>query len=55
MLNISTGPDLIEILDNSGMPYVSIPEKENTTNIMVSEGSAVSSVVHEMDHVLIPH
>ena len=53
-LNIQTGPDLIEILDKTGNPYIVIPEKENTTNIMVTEGSVVSSVVHEIDKVLIP-
>jgi len=53
ILNIRTGPDIIEILDNTGNPYVLIPEKENSTNIMISERSMVSSVVHEIDKVLI--
>lgn len=53
ILNIRTGPDIIEILDHTGNPYVLIPEKENSTNIMVSERSTVSSVVHEIDKVLI--
>lgn len=52
-LNIQTGPDIIEILDNTGNPYVFIPEKDSITNIMVSERSTVSSVVHEIDKVLI--
>ena len=53
ILNIRTGPDIIEILDNTGNPYVFIPENENSTNVMVSERSTVSSVVHEIDQVLI--
>ncbi|MCF8224910.1 MAG: fasciclin domain-containing protein [Bacteroidales bacterium] len=53
ILNIRTGPDIIEVLDENGDPYVSIQEQENTTNIMVSERSEVSSVVHEIDQVLI--
>jgi hypothetical protein len=53
MLNIQTGPDLIEILDNAGDPYIIIPENENSTNIMVSEWSRVTSVVHEIDRVLV--
>ena len=52
-LNVQTSPDLIEILDKAGNPYIVIPENEKTTNIMVTQGSAVSSVVHEIDKVLI--
>ena len=52
-LNIKTGPDIIEILDDTGNPYVSIPEQEYVTNVMVTERSTVSSVVHEIDKVLI--
>jgi hypothetical protein len=55
LLNIQTGPDYIEILDDSGNPYVLVQEKENSNNIMASERSAVSGVVHEIDHVLIPY
>jgi uncharacterized surface protein with fasciclin (FAS1) repeats len=53
ILDIRTGPDIIEILDNSGNPYVVIPENGSSTNIMVSERSEVSSVVHEIDQVLL--
>lgn len=52
-LNIRTGPDVIEILDDTGNPYVVIPEKDSITNITVSERSTVSSVVHEIDKMLI--
>ncbi|MGW8313964.1 MAG: fasciclin domain-containing protein [Bacteroidales bacterium] len=52
-LNIRTGPDLIEILDQTGNPYVIIPEQEETTNIMVTERSSITSVVHEIDQVLL--
>lgn len=52
-LDIRTSPDVIEILGNNGMPYVTIPEKEGHTNIMVASGSAIQSVVHEIDKVLI--
>jgi uncharacterized surface protein with fasciclin (FAS1) repeats len=54
-LQIRTGPDLIEILDETGTPYVVIPENESSTNIMASERSTVSSVVHEIDRVLTVH
>ncbi|MFC2089627.1 fasciclin domain-containing protein [Bacteroidota bacterium] len=53
MLNIRTSPDVIEILDNNGDTYLFIPEQENSTNIMVSDRSEVTSVVHEIDKVLI--
>ncbi len=52
-LNIRTGPDLIEILDQTGNPYVQIPEQEEATNIMVTERSTITSVVHEIDQVLL--
>ena len=52
-LNIRTGPDLIEILDNTGNPYISIPERENMTNIIGSNGSQATSVIHQIDKVLI--
>jgi uncharacterized surface protein with fasciclin (FAS1) repeats len=52
-LNIRTSPDMIEILNREGSTYVSIPEKEGVTNIMVSQGSVVTSVVHEIDQVLV--
>lgn len=52
-INIRTGPDMIEILDNSDIPIVSIPEKEDHTNIMVANGAVITSVVHEIDQVLI--
>ncbi len=53
-LDIQTGPDVIEILDETGNPYVIIPEDEETTNIMVSENSRVFLTVHVIDKVLIP-
>ena len=53
-LDIRTGPDLIEILDNNGDTHVMVREEENTTNIMVSERSEVTSVAHEIDQVLFP-
>jgi uncharacterized surface protein with fasciclin (FAS1) repeats len=52
-LNIRTGPDIIEILDINGNPYLSLPEKEGSTNIMVTQGSKVTSVIHEIDKVLV--
>jgi hypothetical protein len=55
ILDIQTGPDVIQVLDKAGNPYVAIQEQENTTNIMVSEVSTVSAVVHEIDKVLIPN
>lgn len=54
ILDIRTDPDMIEILDSAGNTYISIPEQENSTNIMVSVSSKVTSVVHEIDKVLIP-
>jgi uncharacterized surface protein with fasciclin (FAS1) repeats len=53
MLNVRTGPDVIEIPDKTGNPYVVISEKEAYTNIMISEHTTVSAVVHEIDKVLI--
>ncbi len=53
-LTVQTGPDVIEILDKKGDSYLRIPEKENRTNIMISAGAAVSTVVHEIDKVLVP-
>ncbi len=52
-LNIHTGPDIIEIADEKGNIYVSIPEEDNTTNIMISNESAVYSVIHKIDKVLL--
>ncbi len=52
-LNIQTGPDIIDILDKNGKPYLRIQERKNVTNIMISERDAVSTVVHEIDKVLI--
>lgn len=54
VLDVRPGPDIIEILDHDGNPRVIIQENENTTNIMVSERSEVTSVVHEIDQVLLP-
>jgi uncharacterized surface protein with fasciclin (FAS1) repeats len=53
-LDIRTGRDLIEILDSTGDPFVRIREDGLRTNIMVSERSVISSVVHEIDLVLPP-
>lgn len=52
-LHVRTGPDFIEILDKGGNSYIYIPEEEHRTNIMVAERSAISSVVHEIDSVLL--
>lgn len=52
-LQVRTGPDFIEILDSTGTPYIYIPEEDHRTNIMVAERSAISSVVHEIDGVLL--
>lgn len=52
-MKIRTSPDLIEILDQTDSPYVSIPEMEGITNIMVTERSAITSVVHGIDQVLL--
>jgi len=54
-LDIKTGRDIIEIFDIEGNPYVSIPENKENTNIMVTENSRVSSVVHTINEVLIPY
>ncbi len=51
-MNIRPGPDIIEILDAEGNPYVSIPEAEMVTNIMAGEYIFIS-VIHEIDTVLI--
>ncbi|MBN1821876.1 MAG: fasciclin domain-containing protein [Prolixibacteraceae bacterium] len=53
LLSVFTGPDIIKILDNYGNPYISIPEKENSTNIMISEDSEINSVIHEINDVLV--
>lgn len=52
-LDIQTGPDIIEVLDKNGDPYVTVQEEEEVNNIMVTESSTVSSLVHEIDKVLI--
>jgi hypothetical protein len=62
-VNIRTSPDLIEILDSGGSPYISIPETPGTTNIMVGKDTDESTpheldfitiaVVHEIDTVLV--
>lgn len=52
-VNIRPGRDLIEILDSTENPYVSIPEAEGTTNIMISYYDWITSVAHEIDTVLI--
>jgi hypothetical protein len=51
---VKTGPDIIEILDESGNIYLTLNENENTTNVMITEHSSVSSIVHVIDKVLIP-
>lgn len=53
VIPIRTGPDLIEVLDSVGNPRVSIPENQDHTNIIASFKSKVTSVVHEIDSVLI--
>jgi len=52
-MNIRTSPDLIEIIDSKGNPYVTIPEAEGVTNIMVTTDSRVTAVIHEINSVLI--
>jgi uncharacterized surface protein with fasciclin (FAS1) repeats len=53
-LNIRPGPDLIEILDSQGIPYVTVHEAGQTTNIMASTNySEINAVIHEIDKVLI--
>ena len=62
-VNIRPSPDLIEILDASGNPYVSVAESPNSTNIMIvtdtddeseSETDFITTVViHEIDEVLV--
>ena len=51
-LNIRTKPDIIEIIDKTGNPYVRILENEDKNNIMVTRNSTVTVVVHEIDKVL---
>jgi uncharacterized surface protein with fasciclin (FAS1) repeats len=62
-VDIRTSPDLIEILDAGGNPYISIPETPGKTNIMVGKDTDASTpseldyitiaVVHEIDTVLV--
>ena len=62
-LHIRPLSDMIEILDKNGDTYLSIPEKENETNIMISYDSDKNSnskwdfitthVIHNIDKVLI--
>ena len=52
-LMIRPGPDIIEILDTAGVAYVSIPEIPGKTIIMVATDARISSVIHEIDNVLI--
>lgn len=62
-LNINTGPDVIQILDNDGNTYVEIEEEEGHTNQVISYDPNSSSeskwdfittgVVHEIDKVLV--
>jgi len=51
---IRPGRDIIEILDTTGIPYVTIAEKEYVTNRMVTRNSEVTAVIHEIDAVLTP-
>lgn len=51
-LQIETEPDVIRILDASGLPVAVLQENENRTNRMISSGSMVTAVVHEIDTVL---
>jgi len=52
-LNIRTAPNIIEILDTAGIAFCHIPEKDETTNIMVSTDGRLNAVIHEIDTVLI--
>lgn len=62
-VNIETGPDLLEILDAEGNPYITIPETPGKTNLMVGKDTDLSTasdldyitiaVVHEIDTVLV--
>ena len=52
-LNIRPGPDIIEILDSLGNPYVSIPETDGATNQMVYTDGRTTAVIHLIDQVLI--
>ena len=51
-LDIRTGRDLIEIMNSNGDPYLRIQEDRDRTNIMVSERSVISAVVHEINRVI---
>jgi uncharacterized surface protein with fasciclin (FAS1) repeats len=53
IMQIRPGPDLIEILDSDGNPYVVIPEAEGITNIMVTTDDEVTAVIHEINRVLV--
>lgn len=53
ILQVKTGPDVIEILDESGDSYIVIHENEDRTNQMVFLSSGVNAVVHETDKVII--
>jgi hypothetical protein len=53
-IHIMPGPDVIEILDSVGNPYVVIPEADGATNIMVTAGGEVTAVIHEINRVLVP-
>lgn len=52
-LNIRPGPDIIEILDSTGTPYISVTEAEHVSNIMVTTNSEVTAVIHNINAVLI--
>ena len=62
-INIRPGPDVIDILDKNGNLYISIPEKEGKTNIMIAydldpesddeTDFIITGVVHQIDTVLI--
>jgi uncharacterized surface protein with fasciclin (FAS1) repeats len=62
-LNVRPGPNIIEILDGAGDPYVTISEADGVTNIMVATDTddqssdetdyIITSVIHEIDSVLI--
>ena len=64
-LNIRPGPDIIEILDADGNPYVTVYEQSDITNILVATDSdpnpssvsdldyTTTSVIHRINNVLI--
>ncbi len=62
-LNIKPSPDMIEILDSGGIPYITINEEAGTTNIMVATDTdrdvvsdtdfITTAVIHRIDGVLI--